>query len=281
MGRSAPPRAPPLPHALILQGVFADAKKNLCVVITTDRGLCGSVNSSLTRSLRREIGACAAAAARGSPPPRLFAAASPPPPPRPFPPLPPLAAESSRTTGADLRLFILGEKGRAQVARDYTPMMARSLDGYLDRDPVFSLAAAIASRIIAEPYDVVTLWYNEYENQVKFSGVYKKLPQLAALPTGQMPESLKKYESEPAGPELLINLQEYAVAAALYYALLETVACETSQRVTAMDNASTNAKDMVSRFKLLYNRARQAKITTELTEIISGSESLVVSTVSD
>lgn len=57
--------------------------------------------------------------------------------------------------------------------------------------------------------------------------------------------------------------------------MLETVACETSQRVSAMDNASTNAKDMVNRFQLIYNRARQAKITTELTEIISGAESLV------
>ncbi|RYY34500.1 F0F1 ATP synthase subunit gamma, partial [archaeon] len=79
----------------------------------------------------------------------------------------------------------------------------------------------------------------------------------------------------------LQNIEEYAVASALFYALLETVACETAQRVTAMDNASTNAKDMVDRFKLIYNRARQAKITTELTEIISGSESLQAATASD
>lgn len=86
---------------------------------------------------------------------------------------------------------------------------------------------------------------------------------------------------EPDGEEMLANVEEYGIASAIFYAMLETTACETSQRVTAMDNASTNAKDMVDRFKLIYNRARQSKITTELTEIISGAESLQISTASD
>lgn len=85
---------------------------------------------------------------------------------------------------------------------------------------------------------------------------------------------LTGYELEPEGDEVLANLQEYGVASALYYAMLETTACETSQRVMAMDSATENAKDMVHRLSLVYNRARQAKITTELTEIISGAESL-------
>lgn len=123
---------------------------------------------------------------------------------------------------------------------------------------------------------MLTLYYNEYENQIKFHNVYKKLPQLATLPAGKMPASLTGYDVEPDGHDTLVNLQEYAVAASLYYAMLETVACETSQRVTAMDNASTNAKDMVDRFKLIYNRARQAKITTELTEIICAFISFIV-----
>lgn len=86
---------------------------------------------------------------------------------------------------------------------------------------------------------------------------------------------LTGYEVEPAdNSEALINLQEYAVASAIYYAMLETSACETSQRVMAMDNATENANEMVHSLSLIYNRARQAKITTELTEIISGAESL-------
>jgi ATP synthase F1 gamma subunit len=80
---------------------------------------------------------------------------------------------------------------------------------------------------------------------------------------------------EPENDETLMNLQEYGIASALYYAMLETSACETSQRVMAMDSATENAKDMVHRLSLDYNRARQAKITTELTEIISGAEASV------
>jgi ATP synthase F1 gamma subunit len=88
------------------------------------------------------------------------------------------------------------------------------------------------------------------------------------------PRRLKGYDLEPADPDTLANMQEYGIASALYYAMLETAACETSQRVMAMDSATENAKEMVHSLSLQYNRARQAKITTELTEIISGAESL-------
>jgi F-type H+-transporting ATPase subunit gamma len=220
------------------KGIFLDGKSHLVVLMSTDRGLCGSVNSSLARALRKELNAAAAAK-------------------------------------ANLKLYVLGEKGRAQIARDYFPILAGSVDSYMDRDPVFPLAASIASKIIKEPYDVLTLFFNQYENQVKFHQVYPKIPQFVGLPTGTMPGNLVGYDAEPsADDETFASLQEYSVASAIYYAMLHTQACETSQRVTAMDNASTNAKDMVSRFKLIFNRARQAKITTELTEIISGAESI-------
>jgi len=220
------------------KGIFLDNKKHLVVCITTDRGLCGSVNSSLTRALRKELTAAANA-------------------------------------NSSVKMFVLGDKGRAQLARDYMPIMTRTVDSYLDRDPIFPLAASIAAKIVAEDYEVLTLFYNHYENQVKFTNVYKQIPQFVGLPVGVLPPALKGYDIEPDNnEEALVNMQEYAIASAVYWALLETVACETSQRVTAMDNASTNAKDMVDRFKLLYNRARQSKITTELTEIISGAESL-------
>ena len=128
------------------------------------------------------------------------------------------------------------------------------------------MAASIASAIVSYPYDVLTLVYNHYENQVKFTTVFKKIPQFAGLPVGVMPGTFKGYDVEPENnEEALVNMQEYAIASSILFAMLETQACETSQRVTAMDNASTNAKDMVDAFKLLYNRARQSKITTELT----------------
>jgi F-type H+-transporting ATPase subunit gamma len=219
------------------KGLFLDDRSHLCVLVTTDRGLCGAVNSSLSRGLRKELNA---------------------------------AMKEKRK----LRVLTLGDKGRAQIARDYAPIVARAIDNCFDKDPIFPLAAALAAKIVAEPYDVLTLVYNHYENQAKFHNVHKRIPQLVSGKSGTMPAKLKGYEMEPEVDETLINLQEYGIASALFYAMLETSACETSQRVMAMDNATTNAKDMVHSLSLIYNRARQAKITTELTEIISGSESL-------
>ena len=222
-------------------GLFTDDKSHLALVMTTDRGMCGAVNSSLSRMMRREL-------------------------------------EAALKAGSKLRVITVGDKGRAQIARDYMPIMARSIDQAFDKDPIFPLAAALAVKVVSEPYDMLTLLYNHYENQAKFHNVYKRIPQLAKMRAGEMPAKLTGYEVEPEdNTETLINLQEYAVAAALYYAMLESAACETSQRVMAMDNATTNAKDMVHRLSLIYNRARQAKITTELTEIISGAEASVVS----
>jgi ATP synthase F1 gamma subunit len=220
-----------------IKGMFTADVNHLCVLITTDRGLCGAVNSSLARSLRRELNA---------------------------------AAKDKRS----VRLITLGDKGRAQIARDYSPQVVVAVDQVFEKDPIFPLAASIASRIVSEPYDLLTLYYNHYENQAKFHNVFKQIPQLAALKPGAMPPSLKGYDLEPEEASTLVNFQQYGIAAALYFAMLETTACETSQRVMAMDSATENALAMVAALSLQYNRARQAKITTELTEIISGAESL-------
>jgi F-type H+-transporting ATPase subunit gamma len=222
------------------KGIFLDERKHLCVLVTTDRGLCGAVNSSLSRALRKELN---------------------------------VAIKEKRS----LRLLTLGDKGRAQIARDYMPVVARAIDNCFDKDPIFPLAAALAAKIVAEPYEVLTLYYNHYENQAKFHNTYKQIPQLVGGAKGKSSGAggkLAAYELEPEADETMLNLQEYGIASALFYAMLETAACETSQRVMAMDNATTNAKDMVHSLSLLFNRARQSKITTELTEIISGSESL-------
>lgn len=155
--------------------------QHLIVAITTDRGLCGSVNSSLARQLRKELDAAAKAS-------------------------------------SSVRLFILGEKGRQQISRDYTPLMARSIDGLFERDPIFSIASEITTRIIAQPYEVLTFWFNQYENQVKFHNVYRKIPSFA----GKLPASLAAYEIEDSGANgiTLDNLSEYAVAGALAVPLI-------------------------------------------------------------
>lgn len=93
---------------------------------------------------------------------------------------------------------------------------------------------------------------------------------------GTRPPLFHDYDVEPEdNEEALANMEEYAIAGAIYGALLESQCCEMASRMTAMDSATNNATDMVSAFTLQYNRARQARITTELVEIISGAEALV------
>ena len=165
-----------------LMGLFPETgKRYLCVMLTTDRGLCGPVNSSLARALRKEL----------------------------------LAASRDKK---DVRVVTLGDKGRAQIARDYVPVMARSFDQLFDKDANFALASAIAAKVIQEPYDHLVLFFNKYENQAKFHNAFKTIPQLAGLKPGEEPATLKGYEVEPLdNSEAMINLQEYAIASALFY----------------------------------------------------------------
>lgn len=212
--------------------------KQLIVPVTTDRGLCGSVNSSLARTLNPYI-------------------------------------QEQKKAGVDVSLFVLGEKGRAQIGKENPDDTVMVIDSAFDKEPIFATAAKIGELIVAQDFDYLTFVYNQYWSAAKFTMETAHIPQFAGLPVGVMPESFKGYEVEPANnEEALVNMMEFSVAGGLYYQLLETQACEISQRVTAMENASTNAGDMVDRLTLQYNRARQAKITTELTEIISGAESL-------
>lgn len=220
-------------------------KKVMAVVVTTDRGLCGSVNSSICRFSRDKF-------------------------------------TEVKSRGHELSVFGLGDKARAQLSREYPADFVMCMDQCMDKDPIFPLAAAIAEKIVRQDFDQLLFIYNEFENAVKFNTVIKYVPTMAGFDVGVLPPKLDGYEIEPENnEEALSNMMEYSVAGIVYAVMLESQACEVSQRIIAMDNASTNANDMVDRFTLQYNRARQAKITTELTEIIAGSESLVSDEVED
>jgi len=219
-------------------GAGKKTKKMLAVVVTSHRGLCGGVNSAVCRVARQNY-------------------------------------LDLKKAGMDISLFCVGDKARAQIARDYKGAMTFSVDSCFDKDAIFPLAAAIGEKIVNLDFDVVTFFHNEYENAAKFNTITTSIPRMSGYAVGVLPPTLKGYNIEPENnEEALTNMMEYAVAGVLYTILLETQACEVSQRIIAMDNASTNAGEMVGRFTLFYNRARQAKITTELSEIISGSESL-------
>lgn len=223
----------------------AGAKKVMAVVVTTDRGLCGGVNSTVCRFARDHFA----------------------------------KLESS---GHEVTIFGLGDKARSQIGQEYPHQMVGHLDQCLDKDPIFPLAAAIGEKLVTKDFDQICFIYNEFENAVKFNTVTAYVPTMAGFDVGVLPPTLSGYEVEPENnEEALTNMMEYAVAGLVYSIMLDSQACEVSQRIVAMDNASANAADMVDRFTLHYNRARQAKITTELTEIISGAESLVDETADD
>lgn len=222
------------------EGEDADVagKKQLLVLLTTDKGLCGSVNSTIARMMDPYIA-------------------------------------KQKAKGYDVSLFVLGEKGRSQIVRNMPEATAATVVDVFDKEPIFPLAASIAENICNQDYDVATVVYNRFVNAATFTTEFRHFPNLAGA--GGIPDSIKGYEIAPddvQSDNTMVNLSEFAVGGALFYQMLETQACEISQRVTAMDNASKNAGEMVDRFTLRYNRARQARITTELTEIISGAESI-------
>jgi len=220
------------------EGAVKDATKHLFVVVSTDRGLCGSVNSQITRAVAPTV-------------------------------------KELEKAGDSVEIFVLGDKGGQQLGRLTPKHLVRKIDQCLDKDPAFGLAAAIAEKVVSREFDLITFWYNEFENAAKFNLTTKRVPLLAGMPVGVRPTMFADYSVEPEdNEEALLNMMEYGVAGSLYYMLLENQASEMASRMIAMEGATNNAIEMADALTLLYNRARQAKITTELTEIISGAESI-------
>jgi F-type H+-transporting ATPase subunit gamma len=139
----------------------------------------------------------------------------------------------------------------------------------------FTLAGAIASELFANgagDYDAVVIMYNAFKNAATYHQKYKVIKPFKG--EGEE-EPLLAYEFEPdTKSEVLIDLQEYLLTSEIYNALMDGAAAEQSSRMTAMENASKNAGEMIEKLTLQYNRARQARITTELIEIISGASAL-------
>lgn len=208
-------------------------QKNLVVMMTTDKGLCGGVNTILSRMTRSMINK--------------------------------LDASNKET-----KLFILGDKGRAQMRRMYGD---RFVGSATERTVPynFDLASSLAQEVIAGQYDAIHLVYNRFKSAIAYVPTIRtNMPLLD-------PNSpkLTSFEVEPENDaETLQNFFEYTLASQIYYGLLENATAEQSSRMNAMENASKNAGEMISKLTLQYNRARQARITTELIEIISGASAL-------
>ncbi|MCJ1306425.1 atp3 gamma subunit of the F1 sector of mitochondrial F1F0 ATP synthase [Agyrium rufum] len=167
----------------------------------------------------------------------------------------------------DTDIVVIGEKSKAQLSRSSGKNIVLSFAGMGKDVPTFTESQAIADQIVLLPTDYadVRILYNKFVNATS----YEPTP-VAAYSEEAFVQS-PNFSAFEVDDEALANLREYSLANALYWALAEGHACEQSARRNAMDNASKNAGDMINKFQILFNRTRQAVITGELVEIITGA----------
>jgi len=211
---------------------------HLLLVCTGERGLCGAFNTAIVRLAREKATA--------------------------------LVAE-----GKTVKILCVGKKGYDQLRRTHERQILEMIDLRAVRTIAYDTAKPIADKVIAlfdnGEFDVCTLFYS------RFKSVIAQIPtaqQLIPPELGAKDENAPTYDYEPDEGEILTQLLPRAVAVRIYRALLENQASFFGAQMTAMDNATRNAGDMVKRYTLRYNRTRQAMITKELIEIISGAEAL-------
>ena len=217
---------------------------HLIVVATSDRGLAGAFNSNVVRAARRK-------------------------------------ADDLVAQGKTVFFYIVGRKGRPVIQRFYPKGIIAQHDTSAMKAPTYADAQAIAKDLIdrytTDGIDVVHLAYANFRSTLVQEPTVDQIipvPTPAANDAGTGPASLAAVEYEPDEEEILADLLPRNIAIQIYRALLENQAGFYGSQMTAMDNATRNAGDMINRLSIQYNRQRQAAITTELVEIISGAEAL-------
>ena len=234
-------RSPTSPKLLV--GTGKD-DTHLIVVATSDRGLAGAFNSNVVRAARRK-------------------------------------ADELVAQGKTVLFYIVGRKGRPVIQRFYPKGIVAQYDTSAMKAPTYADAQAIAKDLIdrftTDSVDVVHLAYANFRSTLVQEPTVDQIipvPAPAANDAGTGPASLAAVEYEPDEDEILADLLPRNIAVQVYRALLENQAGFYGSQMTAMDNATRNAGDMINRLSIQYNRQRQAAITTELVEIISGAEAL-------
>jgi F-type H+-transporting ATPase subunit gamma len=228
--------APPL-----LAGTGRD-QVHLLVVATADRGLCGGFNSSIARGARNRI-------------------------------------RELRQAGKEVKILCVGRKGRDMLRRDYGALIVDVVEGIGRRRLEYAEAAGIGERLErmyeAGEFDVCTIVFNRFRSAISHILTFQQLiPVEPAKIDADTSDAKAVYEFEPDEQSILEELLPRNLAVQIYRALVENAASEQGARMTAMDNATRNAGDMIDRLTLFYNRTRQAQITKELIEIVSGAEAL-------
>ena len=217
-----------------------DDKVHLCIVLTSDRGLCGGFNTNIIKKAKAYF-------------------------------------QKISDEGKTLKIITVGSKGYDQLKRVYKDNIVERLSfkdsktiNYLDAEKVGKM---IIENFEKEEFDVCAIFYNKFKN------VITQIPQeqqIIPLKTSEAEENSSEdnYEFEPDEDEILSNLLPKNISTQIFKAMLENSASEQGSRMSAMDNATRNAGEMVDKLTIEYNRSRQAAITKELIEIISGAESL-------
>jgi F-type H+-transporting ATPase subunit gamma len=221
---------------------------HLLVLISADRGLCGGFNISLMRGLREQV-------------------------------------RRLQNDGKTVKLYIIGRKGVGLARREYRELIAEVAEDVSKPAPSFDAAREIAEDITRRfeegEFDVCTVVYNRFVSALTQIVTPQQLIPFA-LPAeegetegaGESSGASAAYEFEPSEEDILDELLPRNVSMQIFKAMLESFASEQGARMTAMDNATRNAGDMIHKLTLNYNRSRQAQITKELIEIISGAEAL-------
>jgi F-type H+-transporting ATPase subunit gamma len=223
----------------LLSGTGND-KVHLCVVMTSDRGLCGGFNSNIIKKAKSYF-------------------------------------SKILSEGKELKIITVGSKGNDQLKRMYGDKIIENISfkesknaNYFDADKVGKI---VIDKFESSEFDICTIFYNQFKN------VITQIPQAQQIiplnsEDSEENSSEESYEFEPDEDEILNNLLPKNISTQIFKAMLENSASEQGSRMSAMDNATRNAGEMVDKLTIQYNRSRQAAITKELIEIISGAESL-------
>ena len=215
---------------------------HLIIIATSERGLCGAFNSSIVRLAKNHI-------------------------------------NKLKSEGFQFKILTIGKKGREQLKREFGENMIDHVDLSEVKKIAYENASTISDNIISmflnNEFDVATIFYNQFES------VISQVPQSSQLipieinsEKTQNDNSISNFVYEPDEQEIIEDLLPKAIATKIFTALLENGASEQGARMSAMDNATRNAGDMIDKLTIQFNRSRQAAITNELIEIISGAEAL-------
>jgi len=218
---------------------------HLCVVITADRGLCGGFNTNICRKAKNYF-------------------------------------DQIIREGKTLKIFTVGSKGHDQLKRAYGSYVVEKVNFKGTKKITYKEAEEVANKIITlfneNKFDVCKIFYNKFKNVITQIPQAQQIIPIQSTENKKIEEEKNKsddfYEFEPEESEILNHLLPRNISTQIFKAFLENAASEQGSRMTAMDNATRNAGDLVDKLTITYNRSRQAAITKELIEIISGAESL-------